>query len=71
VRALNRALKWGDVSRNVALLTDAPAAPRTRITPLDEQQARHLLDAVKGHRLEALYRVMLGLGLRRGVVMHM
>jgi integrase len=66
IRALNRAVKWGLVSRNVAVLTDAPSVPRGRLTPLDEQEARRLLDAVKGHRLEALYRIMLGLGLRRG-----
>jgi integrase len=48
VRALNRAVKWGLVSRNVAVLSDAPSVPRARITPLDEQEARRLLDAVKG-----------------------
>jgi len=35
-----------------------------QIVPADEQQARALLEAVKGHRLEALYWVTLFLGLR-------
>jgi integrase len=36
---------------------------------LDEQQARALLRVLKGDRLEALYRVALSLGLRRGEVL--
>jgi hypothetical protein len=37
-------------------------------TPLDEAQARRLLEAVRGHRFEVLYRLALSLGLRRGEV---
>jgi integrase len=40
-----------------------------RLRRLDERQARALLAAVIGHRLEPLYRVALSLGLRRGEVM--
>ena len=64
--ALNRALKWGLVSRNVAALTDAPRAVRTERRPLTPTQARALLTAAEGDRLEALYRVGLALGLRLG-----
>lgn len=68
-RALNRAVKWDLVRRNVASLTDAPPSSSQEIVPLTEEQARRLLDAVRGHRLEALYRVALSLGLRRGEVL--
>jgi integrase len=65
-RALNRAIKWEYVGRNVATLADAPRQIKPQIVPLDATQARALLAAVQGHRLEALYRLALGLGLRKG-----
>jgi integrase len=64
--ALNRALKWGLVARNVAALTDPPRQERTERQPLTPEQARTFLKAVEGDRLEALYRVGLALGLRLG-----
>jgi integrase len=67
-KALNQALRWGLVYRNVATLVDAPRTTTFSIQPLDQVQAQQLLDAVAGHRLEALYRVALSLGLRRGEV---
>lgn len=69
VIALNKALKWGYVVRNVAILADAPGVERRNIQPLTKEQALALLEAVKGHRLEALYRLALSLGLRRGEVL--
>jgi integrase len=62
-RALNQAVKWGYVTRNVARLAETPGVPKHKIQPLDEHQARYLLDAIRGHRLEALYRIALSLGL--------
>jgi integrase len=67
-KALNQAMRWGYVVRNVATLVDAPRTTTFSILPLDQEQAQRLLDAVAGHRLEALYRVALSLGLRRGEV---
>ncbi len=64
--ALNRALKWGVVARNVAALTDPPRSVRTERRPLTPEQARVLLKAAERDRLEALYRVGLALGLRLG-----
>ncbi|GAB4426144.1 MAG: site-specific integrase [Chloroflexi bacterium OHK40] len=68
-RALNRAVKWELVTRNVVLATDPPTSRARVITPLSEAEARRLLVAVAGHRLEALYRIALSLGLRRGEVL--
>jgi integrase len=68
-KALNQALKWGYVLRNVAQLVEVPRLERHTITPLSQEQARRLLEAVKGHRLEVLYRVALSFGLRRGEVL--
>ena len=64
--ALNQALRWELVSRNAAALTDAPQHQAREIKPLTPEEARALLAAVAGHRLEALITVALGLGLRRG-----
>ena len=64
--ALNQALRWELVSRNAAALTDPPRHRPREIQPLTSEQAKTLLRAVVGHRLEALITVALGLGLRRG-----
>lgn len=68
-RALNQAKRWGYVSRNVVNDVDLPRARRPKIQPATEQQARALLEAVKGHRLEGIYWVALFLGLRRGEIL--
>ncbi len=65
-RALNQALKWGMVPRNVATLVDPPRSRTPRFTTLRPEQGRVLLDAARGDRFEALYRVALSLGLRQG-----
>jgi integrase len=68
-RALNQALKWGYVLRNVATLTDTPKVPRHEAIILSPAQSQQLLIAAAGHRLEALFTVALGLGLREGEVL--
>jgi len=64
--ALTRAMKWGYVARNVASLTDAPKVVQREMTALTPDEAKQLLKAVRGDRLEALYTVALALGLRQG-----
>jgi integrase len=65
-RALNEALRWGLVARNVAALVQPPRVRRYEITPLDAEQAQRLLTAIRGDRLEALFSVALAVGLRQG-----
>jgi integrase len=67
---LTQAVRWQLLPRNVATLTVPPQDQRrtTRLF-LSPDQARALLQAAQGTRLEALYRVALGLGLRRGEVL--
>jgi integrase len=67
-RALNKAVLHGHLSRNPAQHV-TPRVERRQIEPLTPAQARAFLEAVSGHRLEALYRVALGLGLRRGEIL--
>jgi site-specific recombinase XerD len=53
--ALEQAVRWGLIPRNVAALVDKPKDDRPPIKPLTSQEARRLLDAARGSRLEALY----------------
>jgi len=64
--ALNKAMRWGLVIRNVAELVDVPRIPRAERLTLDADDARAFLEAVRGHPQEALYTVALALGLRQG-----
>lgn len=67
--ALNQALRWGYVSRNVAMLVEVPRVEKRSATLLNPEQGQRLLAAVAGHRLEALYHVALLMGLREGEVL--
>lgn len=64
--ALNQALRFGYVTRNVATLVDLPGAVTFKPVTIDEEQARRLIEATRGHRYEVLFRFALGLGLRKG-----
>lgn len=57
------------VIRNVAKVVPAPSAARPEVRPLTLAQARHLLEVVRGNRLEAAYVLMLAVGLRLGEVL--
>jgi integrase len=63
---LNRAVRWNMIARNPALFVDVPQIRRAPVAYFGTAQARQLLDAARGERLEALYTVALSLGLRRG-----
>jgi integrase len=65
-RALKQALRWGLVSRNVAEAVDPPKVPKKDVTPLSPDQARALLEAARGDRLEALYVLAVHTGMRQG-----
>ncbi len=64
-RALNQALRWGLITRNVATLVDVPTPTSPEIVPLTVDQARHFMDSISDHRLYALYALALTLGLRQ------
>jgi len=64
--ALNQAVKWEMLSRNVAALTKLRPVETEEVKPLSADDARKLLNCATGHRLEALYSVAIAVGLRRG-----
>ena len=65
-RALRQAEREGLVSRNAAALSAAPRVRSDEGRALSVDQARTLLDQVRGTRDEPLLTVMLAFGLRRG-----
>lgn len=67
--ALQAAMKHSLVGRNVAALADARSVPAREVRVLTPYDARRILEAVKGDRLEALFTVSLALGLRQSEVL--
>lgn len=65
-QCLDQGIRWGAVNRNVASLTRTPKTVRTEGRTLTPDQAKHLINTLKGHRHEALYGLMLVTGIRRG-----
>jgi integrase len=64
--ALNRAVRDGLLPANPAARVEAPRVRLREVAPLSVEQARRFLGAVAGHRLEAVYRVAIAVGLREG-----
>jgi integrase len=68
-RALNQALRWELVTRNVAIHVEPPRAEKYVVDPLTVVQAKQLLQAIEGRRYALIYRLALLMGLRRGEVL--
>jgi integrase len=65
-KALKQAVIDGLIPRNVCEAVKPPKVERKEITPLDRQQAKTLLEATSGDRLEALYVLAVHTGMREG-----
>ncbi len=68
-RALGHAVKWNLLARNPADLVDPPRHRYGEMRALDPEQARRLLEAARGERLEAVYVLALACGLREGEIL--
>src|SRR5262249_35448258 len=64
--ALNQALRWKLVSYNAVAATEPPRVPKPKVRVLSQDDARAVLAAVRGTRLEMLVTTALALGLRSG-----
>jgi len=64
--ALEEAMRFGLVPRNVADLVDPPRKSRRELAVYDEDQARKLIAAASGDRFEALCILVLATGMRQG-----
>ena len=65
-KALKQAVADGLISRNVTEAVKPPRLKKKEIRPLDADQARALLEAARGDRLEALFVLAVTAGLREG-----
>lgn len=64
--ALNVAVEWDLVARNVAAKAKPPHIEEREVKVFTPDDARHFLKLLQGHRLEALFSTVLCIGLRRG-----
>lgn len=65
-KALETAVRWNLLPRNICDLVSPPRRKRFEIQPLGIEQVQQLLAAARDHRLEALFILALASGLRRG-----
>jgi integrase len=65
-KALEQAVKWGTVQRNVCKAVTPPKPSPEEIRPLNAEDAKRFLHAANGDRLEALYVLAVTAGLRVG-----
>ena len=65
-QALEQAVKWGAIPRNVCKAVTPPKPNPEEIRPLDAEQAKRFLEVSRGNRLEALYVLAVTAGLRVG-----
>jgi integrase len=65
-KALDQAVKWHIIPRNVAEVVKAPRPSPEEIRPLSREQAKVLLEVAQADRFEALYVLAVTTGLRQG-----
>jgi integrase len=65
-KALAQALKWNMMARNAADAVKAPRPAPAEMHPLSPDEARKLIEAVRGNKLEALYVLEVHTGMRQG-----
>ncbi|HLI70789.1 MAG TPA: tyrosine-type recombinase/integrase [Ktedonobacteraceae bacterium] len=67
--ALDKAVSWGLVGRNVCDVVSSPKVGVRSETVLDIGQAKQLLEIARGNRLEGLLTLTVATGLRRGEIL--
>jgi integrase len=65
-RALSVAIKWGLLARNPSNGVDLPRIKPGEVRVLDPNEVETFLEAAQGQRLEPLFRLAIGTGLRQG-----
>ncbi len=65
-KALDQAVRWRMVPRNVAEAVSAPRPSPPEMSTLSPDETRRLLEAARGDRLEALYVLAVHAGMRQG-----
>jgi integrase len=65
-KALTQALKWNMIPRNAADAVKAPRPAPEEMRPLSPEEARKLIEAARGDKLEALFVLAVHTGMRQG-----
>ncbi len=68
-KALNQAVRIGALKYNPTEACDLPKVYKKEIQPLEQDDIRKFLAAIRGHRYETLYTVTVFTGLRQGEVL--
>lgn len=68
-KALDTAVRWGLLARNVCDAVSAPRGQSFEVIMLTIEQVRAFHEALHGHRLEALFLLAIATGMRRGEIM--
>ena len=68
-KALSQAIRIGELKFNPADAYDLPKVYKKEIAPLEQDDIRKFVNAIKGHRYENLYLTTLFTGLRQGEVL--
>ena len=68
-RAIEQAMRWGYVVRNVVSMVSPPKPSKGKMAILSVEQSKKLLDTARGTRLEALYVLALTTGMRQGEIL--
>ena len=68
-KALDTAVKWNLLARNVCDVVTPPREQQFEVSALTLDQILKLLEVVEGHRFEALFKLALATGMRRGEIM--
>ena len=67
--ALNWAIRWDLVNRNVATLVDPPRVQRANLEPFTADELRVFLQSTEGSRFRALFVLAVSTGMRRGEIL--
>jgi integrase len=67
--ALNDAVRWGMLHRNVASLASPPKLEKREFQVFTNEQLNGLLSAISNDRLESIFWIAIYLGLRRGEIL--
>ena len=68
-KALDDAVRWNLVARNVSDAVSPPRRKRFETHSLNAEQVQQLLTAAQGHKQEALFVLALATGMRRGEIL--
>src|SRR5579885_2136475 len=67
-KALDTAVRWDLIARNVCELVTPPRKEHYEIQPLTKEQVQQFMQAIKGNYYETLFLLALGTGMRQGEV---